>query len=144
MNSREAIFAALFAKASASTRLRTKSRAVKTWTDVAPPDQPALFQCEGTQTAAVVANQPTKWTFRAELYLYVHEGSCTQDQDRVTVMNNEVDRIVALLDREPAVGRQTLGGLVYDCRISGDIETDEGRLGLQSVAVIPIEIIANT
>lgn len=144
MNSREAIFAALFARASTPSRLQTKSRSLKSWTDVAPPDQPALFQSEGKQTAAVLPGLPTKWTFRAELVLYVHAANCAQDQDVVTVLNTLVDEIVTALDREPGVGRQTLGGLVHDCRIQGDIETDEGRLGQQAVAIIPIEIIANT
>ena len=36
---------------------------------------------------------------------------------------------------------QTLGGLVSDCWISGKIETDEGALGGQAVAIIPIEMI---
>ena len=41
-----------------------------------------------------------------------------------------------------ATGKQTLGGLVHDCRIAGDIETDEGRLGDQAVAIIPIEMMS--
>jgi len=72
----------------------------------------------------------------------VHASTCNT-ADVVTTLNNEVDAIVAALDREPASGMQTLGGLVHDCRIAGDIETDEGRLGQQAVAIIPIEIIAN-
>jgi hypothetical protein len=142
VNSRETIFAALFALVSPLPALQTASRRLKHWTDVAPPDQPALFQAEGRQTASVVANQPTKWTFRAEFVVYVHANTADTD-DVITTLNNLVDSIVAALEREPATGRQTLGGLVYDCRISGDIETDEGRLGEQAVAIIPIEIIAN-
>ena len=38
-------------------------------------------------------------------------------------------------------GYQTLGGLVYDCKISGKIETLEGILGGQEVALVPIEIL---
>jgi hypothetical protein len=142
MTSREAIFAALFAKATASTGLVTKSRTLKTWADTASAEQPALFQAEGKQAASTHAGLPTKWTFRAELVLYVHASTCNT-ADVVTTLNNEVDAIVAALDRDPATGTQTLGGLVHDCRISGDIETDEGRLGQQAVAIIPIEIIAN-
>jgi hypothetical protein len=35
----------------------------------------------------------------------------------------------------------TLGGLVNYCRIEGDIETDEGLLGEQAVAIIPVSIL---
>lgn len=142
MTSREAIFAALFARVSASSGLRTASRTLKAFDDTAPAEQPALFQTEGKQGATTVRGQPTKWTLRAELVLYVHKATCGQD-DVVVALNTEVDAIVASIDREPATGLQSLGGLVHDCRIAGDIETDEGRLGVQAVAIIPIEIIAN-
>lgn len=142
MNSREAIFAALFAKVSTSAGLVVKSRTLRAWDETSPAEQPALFQAEARQTASGQAGMPTKWTFHAELALYVHASTCNQ-VDVVTALNNEIDAIVAALDREPASGKQTLGGLVHDCRISGDIETSEGRLGQQSVAIIPIEIIAN-
>ena len=38
---------------------------------------------------------------------------------------------------------QTLGGLVFDTWINGTIETDEGYLGQQGVAKIPVRIIQN-
>lgn len=143
MTSREAIFAALFAKAAAaSADFRTTSRTMRPWTEVDAAEQPALFQAEGKQSAEAKAGQPTKWIFRAELALYVHRATCGQ-ADVVVALNMLVDAIVAALDREAATGKQTLGVLVYECRISGDIETDEGRLGDQAVALIPIEIIAN-
>jgi hypothetical protein len=142
MTSREAIFAALFAKAAAAPGLVTTSRAVRGWDAVPSAEQPALFQSEGRQTAVVVVGQPTKWTLRAELIIYVHAATCGAP-DVVTALNAIVDSIVAALEREPGSGRQTLGGLVTDARIQGDIETDEGRLGQQAVAIIPIEIISN-
>ena len=36
---------------------------------------------------------------------------------------------------------QTLDGLVMGCRIDGKIETDEGALGAQSVAIVPITVL---
>lgn len=142
MTSRESIFAALFALTSGSATLRTRSRTLRDFTQVDPAEQPALFQAEGRQAATKVAGMPTKWTFHAELVVYVHRATCGQD-DVVVALNAEVDTIVAALEPSPATGTQTLGDLVHDCRIQGEIETSEGRLGDQAVAIIPIEIIAN-
>ena len=37
----------------------------------------------------------------------------------------------------------TLGGLAYQAWINGKIETDEGTLGGQSVAIVPIRIVVS-
>jgi hypothetical protein len=119
----------------------TKSRTLRNVDrHVAPAEQPALFQAEGRQTRRR-CGQPTKWTFRAELALYVHAATCGQDD----VVVHSTPKWMRSSPRSIASRRraQTLGGLVHDCRIAGDIETDEGRLGDQAVAIIPIEIIAN-
>lgn len=142
MTSREAIFAALFAQVSAAAGLVTTSRTLQLWTDVAPAQQPALFQAEGKQAAIVQRPKPTKWAFHAELAVYCHRATAG-GVDVVSQLNTIVDAIVAALEPPAGADAQTLGGLVTDCRIAGDIETDEGRLGEQAVALIPIEIIAN-
>jgi hypothetical protein len=141
MISREAAYAALFARLSAVRGFNTISRQLKHWSDVAQPDQPALFQAQGRQvTQATADNMPTRWRLLAELYVYVRNDdpalgfSCT-------ALNNLVDAIEGALQPPPGFERQTLGGVVEHCRIAGDIETDEGVLGAQAVAIIPIEII---
>ena len=139
MNTREAIFAALFARVATAPGFRTTSRTLKSWSEVASPDQPALFQAEGRQTAVSEYRLPTKWTLYAELYLYVHLATSGQT-DVVVALNNQVDAVMTALARD-ATGVQTLGGVVEDCRVQGDIETDEGRLGAQAVAIIPLVII---
>ena len=59
-------------------------------------------------------------------------------------MNHVVDKIADALRprRELGETEQTLNGLVMDCRIEGKIETDAGVLGAQSVAIIPLVILA--
>jgi hypothetical protein len=52
-------------------------------------------------------------------------------------LNQLVDAIELALSPGPAFEEQTLGGLVSHCRIVGEIETDEGVLGDQAVAIIP-------
>lgn len=156
MVSREAIFAALFARVStaatgAAPAFVTSSRTVRHWNDVTAAEQPALFQSEGPQPAVTVYGQPTKWMLKGELYVYCHKANLTAGvTDVVTLLNNCIDAVVAALGHDvppffqnlaptPAPGL-TSAGLVGDVRIVGAIETDEGRLGDQAVAVIPLEI----
>jgi hypothetical protein len=141
-STREAIYSALFALVSGLSGFVTTSRRLRHWTDVAPEEKPALFQAQKTQGAAPVTNQPTRWHLYADLFVYVDTG---QDPDAVpaTLLNNLVDAIDAALSPNPVTAApQTLGGLVTYCRISGTILTDEGTLGSQAVAIIPVEILA--
>lgn len=139
MINRENIYAALFALVSSAAGLRTSTRLLKHWSDVAPSDQPALFQAQGRQNAVAGYRMPTKWTLSASLYVYTHQASL--DKLPSVALNELVDAIEAKLAPGPD-GEQTLGGLVSHCRIVGEIETDEGVLGEQAVAIIPIEIVA--
>lgn len=143
MTSRKAIFAALFALVSAPVGFVTKSRRAESWSGYPAANQPALFQCEGGQDAQRQPRLPTKWTFHAELVLYAHAENVAAGGDVVDLLNDLVDAVVAAIEPLPGRECQTLGGLVTDVRIDGAIETDEGRLGQQAVAIIPLIIIAN-
>jgi hypothetical protein len=136
---RESIYAALFALVSAVPGINTRSRRLKMWTDVAPADQPALFMAQVGEAAETLTTLPTRWHLHVELYLYAH----TQDsaQSPASVLNPLVDAIVALI-MPPNQEKQTLGGLAHYCRVSGQIKTDEGVLGDQAVAIIPVEVFA--
>jgi hypothetical protein len=58
-------------------------------------------------------------------------------------MNPLLDALTAALaPPNPVENVQTLGGLVAHCWIEGGIQTDEGVLGGQSVAIVPIRILA--
>jgi hypothetical protein len=54
-----------------------------------------------------------------------------------------LDALEAALAPSPVTGIQTLGlpGMVRHVTISGKVETDEGVLGDQAVAIVPIEIL---
>lgn len=141
MSPRETIYAALFALVAATPGIRTSSRRVKHWNEVATPDQPAIFMAQRSERADVTTNMPAKWSFRVDLVLYGHNGG----QDNISpmsVLNPIVDSIVETLNPTTYPTEQTLGGLVHRCRIDGDIQTDEGVLGDQAVVVIPVLIFA--
>jgi hypothetical protein len=139
---REAIYAALFALVGNAAAFATASRRLRHWTDVPAIEQPALFQVQKSETAKTRRGLPTEWTLAADLYLYCQAPDETTAP--ATILNPLIDAVVAALapgGGDLAQNAQTLGSLVSHCWIAGKIETDEGALGGQAVAIIPIELV---
>ena len=140
---REPIYAALFALVSGAAGFATASRRLRHWSAVEAAEQPALFQVQKRETAQQAEGTPTLW--RAALDLYVYCQAPDDTTAPTVVLNPLLDAIEAALSPQGAdavAGVQTLGGLVKHCWIAGAIETDEGTLGGQAVAIVPIEILA--
>lgn len=139
MINREAIYSALFARLSAVPGLKTASRRLKHWTDVPSGEQPALFQAQRNQSANNTAGTPTVWELYADIYIYVSNESDTPS----ATLNDLIDAVEAALAPDNRIKNTcTLGGLAVFCFIDGMIETDEGTLGDQAVAIVPIKIVA--
>lgn len=137
---RETIFAALFAKITAVPGVTTVSRRLKHWADVPRDQQPAIFMAQGRQTVKTVRGQPPVWTMSVDIYIYCQTNNVGSPGE---ALNPLIDAIEAALAGNMAENTQTLGGLVEWCRIEGSIETDEGTLGDQAVAIIPISILVS-
>ena len=142
MIAREPIHAALFARVSGAAGFVTIDRRLRHWSDVTPAEQPALFQCQTRETATIRRlGAPTVWTLGVELYLYAH--SSDPYQAPATVLNPLLDAVMSALAPDPATGIQDLGlpAMVQHAAIAGRIDTDEGTLGDQAIAIIPVEIL---
>lgn len=136
---REAIFAALFRLVSGAPGLVTTSRKLRHWSDVPQSERPALFQTQGDQVSLRDTGQPTRWLLTAKLYIYV---STFGENSSGEVLNPILDYLTQQLgDPFPGVS-QSLGGLCEYARIEGTIVTDEGTLGDDAVAVVPVMILA--
>jgi hypothetical protein len=140
MTNREAAYAALFARIASTPGLVTASRRLRHWTDVAHTEQPALFQVQKRETVTERRGLPPVRRLSVELYLFASVNG-----DRGTapsqVLNPMLDAIEAALLPDAGHAVQTLGGLVEHAWIAGRIETDEGVLGDQAVAIVPVEIL---
>jgi hypothetical protein len=139
---REAIYAALWELGSNAASFASTNRRLRHWTDVTPPEQPALFMSEKGAHAAVKAlGTPIVWTLYADFYVYVH--SSDPYLAPATVLNPLLDALEAALAASPATGVQNLGlpTMVSHAYISGKVETDEGVLGDQAIAIVPVEIL---
>ncbi len=136
---REPIYQKLFEVLSGSADAVTCSRRLRHWSDVSAEEQPALFLTVGEQVAIRQKGIPTKWQITCHCYVYARTDDI--EQTPATIINNMLDNIEAAL--VPADGgTQTLGlPSVSHCWIEGNIESDEGVLGEQAVAIIPINIL---
>lgn len=141
---REAIYAALWAKLEALDGFVTKSRKLLHWNDVSRFEQPALFMAQGKQQAVTVTGQESKWILHADVYVYVQ----TDGEAPAPLLNPLLDAVCnAVNEIHPITGRSTLQpqdgqSVIEYCRVEGVIETDEGTLGDQAVAVIPVVMLA--
>jgi hypothetical protein len=139
---REPIYEALFALLAAAAPFQTASRRLRHWSNVEAAEQPALFQVQKRETAKEAEGAPAQW--RAEIDVYVYCQAPDDETPPTSVLNPLIDAIELALQPSGAdmtLGVQTLGGLARHCWISGAIETDEGALGGQAVAIVPIEIL---
>lgn len=150
LDDREALYAAVFALFSEAAEFKTTGRRLKTWSDCGRDQQPALFMAQGNETAVRTKGLPGKWTLTVKLFLYAHAPN---DEAPVgPVMNPLLDAIVRRIEkkelpngawRDLHPGELNNLGIpgVSHCWIEGSIDTDEGALGSQGVAIIPISIL---
>jgi hypothetical protein len=139
---REAIYAALWTAGSGAGSFASTNRRLRHWTDVAPAEQPALFMSEKGSLAQVKAlGAPIVWTLYADFYIYVH--SSDPYAAPATILNPLLDALERALAPSPATGVQNLELplMVQHAYIAGKIETDEGVLGDQAIAIVPVEIL---
>lgn len=135
---REAIYSAMFNLVASDPAYVTKSRRLLHWNDVAPTDQPAIFMAQRNELCTPVRGMPPVWEFTGDFYIYCRtDGGLPPGP----IINPLLDKITALLGSDGKIDNvQTLGGLVHYARIEGAIETDEGTLGDQTVAIVPFSI----
>lgn len=154
---REAIFVALFARLSAISGLAYSSRIWKGFDDTeSNSEQPALFLIKGNESQVSLSRgMPLAWKLTAWCLLCARTSEADPTVSASTTINELLTLVEAALERTATEGPNaaaffmqnpdlmlgtTLGGLCTSCRIEGDIVTDEGALGLQGYAAIPISI----
>jgi hypothetical protein len=141
---REAAFSALFATVFSAYPWGLASRRMKLWSEVPAALRPAFFQFEsGPETYQWTSPAVPKRTLEAKLFLYFDARDPTVPG--ATAINNALDAIDAAL--APAgsdlnLGRQTLGGAVYDCKVVGVPVRDTGDLDGDGLAVIAVRLVA--
>lgn len=126
-------------------RFITISRRVKLFSDVPGRSQPACFQAEHGTTEDQVTGMPYRSIIEANWIVY---QDVAKDKNGLgAVENNLILRGIreALKPHPSDPGfpnrRNTLGGLVHHCYISGRIFKDPGDIDGQGMMVIPIKVL---
>lgn len=121
----------------------TMSRRVVLFSDC--PAQPACYQAEHGDTVAQVTGMPYKTIIEAKWIIY---QNVAQDPTQLGAVENNLIiegcyRALAPLPNDPGFPykRNTLGGLVHHCFISGALFKDPGDLDGQGMMVIPIKLL---
>lgn len=140
--SRESTAAALLTQIDAPMRAAgavTVSRRLKHWADVPAVNQPAVYISEGQSTPTQSKEGlPPVWSMMFNIYLYATETD--QAASPATKLNLLLDALEGALAPTAPGTKQTLGGRVVHCWITG-VETDEGILGDQCMAIVAVEAL---
>jgi len=140
MIAREPVFAALFSLLQSATAFTTSSRRLVNVQDLAAEAFPAAYQLQGKQIVKKTVITPPIYEMEATWIIYAFSNDPNIAPS--TVLNPLVDAVLKVLIPAPLSNALTLGGLVTQCAVSGDIEIFEGVLGDRAVAVIPLQILA--
>lgn len=126
-------------------RFVTISRRVKIFSDVPGAQQPACFQAEWATNETQTTNLPYKTTLDANWIIY---QNINKDPNALGATENNlilggVRAALAPTPDDPGFldRRNTLGGLVHHCFISGRIFKDPGDIDSQGMMVVPIKLL---
>ena len=141
--SREAAFSALFAAVSDAYPWGLASRRMKLWSEIPAAMRPALFQLESGAEAYQWASPATpKRTLEAKLFLYFDaRDPTTPGASAINAALDALDAALAPSGADSGLGRQTLGGVVHDCKINGVPVRDPGDLDGDGLAVVSVKLV---
>ena len=144
---REAIAVAVFNLVSVAAgqvaNLVTSGRVLKSYTAIDAAQMPALFcvQKHEAQNRSTTQGIPPRRVMFFEVWLYTADPQADSVVP-ATQLNNMIDAIEFALSPDPLQGLNTLGGLVVNAKIEGQIDyfanvTQDGK----SIAIIPVAVL---
>ena len=149
MASRKAIAAALLTQLTSGGQFTTYGRRNAAPEQAASPGKPGLFLIKPRESYKYANEEqhgvpPVRdMEFLAAMYTDVGADATAVPADVIDDLLDAIDTALAppVLDQLQNGGRQTLGGLVYDCRIEGDVELAPGDEQGKGQVAIPIRVI---
>jgi hypothetical protein len=144
MTSREAALGALAdLLASAYDWATGPSRRLKLWSDVPMANRPACFIFEGGfETYSWSEGAIAKRVLEARVFIYLNAKDPTVIG--ASLLNDVMDALDSAFEisgQDMLIGRKTLGGLVYHCRIDGRPMKDPGDLDGDALLIVPVKLI---
>lgn len=145
IKNREAVYSAIYdivLALKAAGKIVDCSRKEIHWADLSASQQPFVCQMQMPESVdyKLGSGIPSRDTGEVDLVVYVQTDEASDVSPAQAL--NEVVQVLVDAFKSPRSGeRFTLGGLVHDCAVSGSIELDEGNLGTQAVAVVPVKFL---
>jgi hypothetical protein len=120
----------------------TRENRLKHWDQVPPGSQPAMFMQQVIErSAGRRQRQVPTWEWHALAIVYFRSNTIL-DQDDWRITNEFLDNFDRIIQGIPVGECQTLGGIVYDCYVEGDVGLYEGQGDPnQAVIVIPLTVL---
>ncbi|QBR70662.1 hypothetical protein CU048_04530 [Beijerinckiaceae bacterium] len=119
------------------------ARRLRLWSDVPAASRPACFVYEGGQeTYGWSESANPKRTLEVRLFIYLNAKD--PSVAGAVLVNNVLDRIDAafsLSGSDIVLGRNTLNGSVYHCRIDGRPLKDPGDLDGDALVIVPVKLV---
>lgn len=137
---REAIWTKIFDVLTTIKDFQESGRKVIHWNDC--PAFPAVYLNQGGETVRKPGRGiPSIYELQADIYIYCRNESNGVPAIQINELLDKV--IVALLPPNPIDNKQTLGGIVEDAWVEGEISRDEGTLGDFGVAIVPFKVLVS-
>jgi hypothetical protein len=136
---RDAAYAALFARLQAVSAFRTHGRRLRLLEELGQGELPALFLTVGNQETRRQRGLPPLHILTAHVFVYA--GVSDPHAAPGAALNALLDAVEAAIEPVPGQDAQTLGGQVHSCRIEGTTEVFEGTQGDRAAAIVPIQMI---
>jgi hypothetical protein len=142
--SREAALEALVSSLASAYEWTTGPlRRLKLWTDVPMANRPACFIFEGGfETYSWSESALAKRVIEVKIFIYLNaKDPNVIGASLINDVTDALDTALAISGADLLVGRQTLGGLVYHCRIDGRLLKDPGDLDGDALLIVPVKLI---
>lgn len=143
MTPRESAISALIALiADAYPWATGPSRRLKLWSDVPAANRPACYLFEGGQeTYSWSENALPKRVIEVRLFVYVSAKDPTiAGASLLNTVMDTLDSVFSISGNDLVLGRNTLGGAVYSCRIDGKVLKDPGDLDGDALLIVPVRM----
>lgn len=147
---RKAIAAALLKQLTSGGQFIAMGRRDNRPEQAASPGKPGLFLLKPREAYSYGTDErgmpPVRdLQFQALIYTDVGTDPAAVPADLLDDLLDALDGLLAPGGQDQLVngGRQTLGGIVYDCRIEGDIELAPGDVQGKGMLLVPLRVIVN-
>jgi hypothetical protein len=119
------------------------ARRLRLWSDVPAASRPACFLFEGGQeTYAWSETALPKRIIEVKLFVYLNaKDPSIAGAALLNGVMDALDTAFALSGGDLVLGRNTLGGTVYHCKIDGKPLKDQGDLDGDALLIVPVKLV---